>query len=565
MLKPKKLPQLSRVKFFRCREDDLVSALASAITEHVDRSPRAKLIDYHAAISAWSAAAINVPNGGFTQFFYNHRGDHGIIELAALLDALNLSKAATILRDAATTYRQNRHKFNVSSPWDGLFSSIEAFDKLDRSFMNVMLRCRRALDSWIRDHIAELATDESGLPIDPKFTGTVEIRHPNGQIKESLEVKKGKSHGAYREYFDDGSIRHGVFYKAGKISGDFWPSGQLKRKESKQGKHRIIEWFYPNGAIQKRYVKDKDGYAAEPIRLFHENGQLAEEITTVNGDKRGPWLKFFDDGSPELQAEYARDKKLIVHNAWNEKRKQVVKNGTGIFRDYPAHINWEYDVFIEEGWPRESELKGGIPHGKVTTYRSGVIWSIAHYMHGNPDGKSTTYWDNGRIRSVTKFVKGKESESKEFPKFDHPIPAVVLSVEANEKLYTTWRHIRVDEYPRALNLEEVQKELKIPQFLSEVHERNLADTLKSDYEDCNTFDDGIGYFLTVDPSGDVTAVRTTASRVYSGGDLDTYPPSLRKLRFAPGRIRGRAIECRVLARVDHTFIERESEPPKDTT
>lgn len=478
--------------------------------------------------------------------------------MATQLDALDLSKAATILRDAAAIYQQHRHKFKVSSPWDGLFGSIEAFDKLDRSFMNVMLRCSRALDSWIRDHIAELATDESGAPIDAKFTGTVEIRHPNRQIKESLEVKKGKAHGAYREYFEDGSIRDGVFYKAGKISGNFWPSGQLKRKESKQGKNRIIEWFYPNGTLQKRYVKDKDGYAAEPIRLFHENGRLAEELTTVKGKKRGPWLKFFDDGTPELQAEYVADEKLIVHNAWNEKRKQVVKDGTGIFRDYPAHIDWEYDVFFENGWPRESELKEGIPHGKVTTYCGDVLWSIAYYVHGKPDGDWTTYWDNGRIRSVGNFVKGKKVKSEEFPKFDHPMPAVVLSLEADEKLYTAWRHIRVDEYPCPLNVEEVQKQLKVPQFLREVHEHNLAGKLKEDYEDCNTFDDGIAYFLTVNESGGVTAATANGSGVYSIGDWDTYPPLLRKLRFTPGRIRGRAIECQVLARVDHTFIEREA-------
>ncbi len=556
MAKQQKLPRLSRVDFFRYREGELASLLAKAIADHVHQFPKAELTDHHAAIWAWSAAAIDVPNGGFTQFFYNHRGDHGISELAALLDALDLSKAATILRDAVAVYQQHRHKFKVSNPWEGLFGSIEAFDKLDRSFMNVMLRCSRALDSWIRDHVAELATDESGAPIEPKFTGTVEIRYPNGQIKESLEVKKGKPHGAYREYFEDGSIREGVFYKAGKISGDFWPSGQLKRKESKQGKNRIIEWFYPNGALQKRYVKDKDGYAAEPIRLFHENGQLAEELTTVKGKKSGPWLKFFDDGTPELQAEYVGDEKLIVHNAWNEKRKQVVKDGAGVFRDYPAHIDWEYDVFFENGWPCESELKEGIPHGKVTTYSHGVLWSIAHYMHGKPDGESTTYWDNGRIRSVTKCVHGKEGKSKEFPKFDHPIPAVVLSVEANEKLYTAWRHIRVDEYPRALNLEEVQKQLKLPQFLREVHERNLTGTLQNDYEDCNTFNDGIAYFLTVDVSGKVTAAIANGSGVYSGGEWDTYPPFLRKLRFDPGRIRGRAIECQVVARVDHTFVER---------
>src|SRR5262249_10042350 len=151
-------------------------------------------------------------------------------------------------------------------------------------------------------------------------------------------------------------------------------------------------------------------------------------------------------------------------------------------RDYPAHIDWEYDVFFENDWPRESELKEGIPHGKVTTYSHGVLWSIAYYVHGKQDGESTTYWDNGRIRSVTKFVKGKGGKSKEFPKFDHPVPAVVLSVEADEKLYTAWRHIRVDEYPRVLNLEEVQKQLKVPQFLREVHERNVAGTVQDDYE-----------------------------------------------------------------------------------
>jgi antitoxin component YwqK of YwqJK toxin-antitoxin module len=558
MARLQKLPRLSRVEFFRYREDELAASLAMAIADYVDQFPDAELTDHHAAISAWSAAAINVPNGGFTQFFYNHRGDHGVRELAALLDALDLSKAATILRDAVAVYRQHRDKFNVSSPWDGLFGSVEAFDKLDRSFMNVMLRVSRLLDAWIRDHIAELAADESGAPIDAKFIGTVEIRYPNGQIKESLEVKKGKPHGAYREYFEDGSVRVAVFFKAGKISGDFWPNGQVKRKESKQGKNRIIEWFYPNGALQKRLVKDKDGYSAEPIRLFHDNGQLAEELTTVKDKKRGPWLKFFDDGTPELQAEYVGDEELIVHNAWNERRKQIVKVGNGIFRDYPSHIDWEHDVYFKNGWPRESELKGGIPHGKVTTYCRDVLWSIAYYVEGKPDGESTTYWDNGRIRSVTKVGKGKAGKSQEFPKFDNPVPTVMLSVEANEELYTAWRHIPVDEYPRPLNLKEIQKQLKVPQFLREVHERNLAGTLQDDYEDCNTFDDGIAYFLTVDESGEVTAATANGSGVCSGGEWDTYPPLLRKLHFAPGRIRGRAIKCRVLARVDHAFIERES-------
>ena len=554
----KSLPRLSRVEFFRFREDELASSLARAIAKHVEQFADQALTGHQAAVSAWASVATNVQNGGFTQFFYNNRGDHGVAELVALLEALDLSKAAAILRDATAIYQLHRNEFNVSDPWDGLFGSIEALDNLDESFMSVLPDCNRALDQWTREHVTGLATDESGTPIDPEFTGTVEIRYSNCQIKESLEVEKGKPHGAYREYFlEDGSVRQGVLYVEGKIVGDFWPNGQLKRKEHEEGKNRVIEWFYPNGALQNRYVNDEDGNAAEPIRLFHENGALAEELNTVKGKKRGSWLKFFTDGTPELQAEYGADEALIVHNAWNEKREQMVKNGTGTFRDYAKNIDWEYDVFRKNGWTRESELEDGVPHGKVTLYSHGVLWRIAQYVNGKPNGESTAYWDNGRIRSMTKLVNGTKV-SEDFPKFDLPTPAVLLSVEANEELYAAWRHIHVDEYPRVLNLAEVRNQLEVPQFLREVHERNLAGKLKEEYEDCNTFNDGIAYLLAVDEFGSVTAATANGSGVYSGGDWNTYPPLLRKLRFAPGRIRGRAIECQVLARVDHTFIEHGS-------
>ncbi len=78
---------------------------------------------------------------------------------------------------------------------------------------------------------------------------------------------------------------------------------------------------------------------------------------------------------------------------------------------------------------------------------------------------------------------------------------MVLTVDANQDLYTSWKHPRVDEFPSPLNLAEVQGLLKLPAFLQEVYERNLAGALRDRYEDWNTFDDGIAYFLTVDEKG----------------------------------------------------------------
>lgn len=60
--KQDKLPRLSRVEFFRFRENELASSLAGAIADHVDRILDAELMEYRSAIAARSAAAINVPN-----------------------------------------------------------------------------------------------------------------------------------------------------------------------------------------------------------------------------------------------------------------------------------------------------------------------------------------------------------------------------------------------------------------------------------------------------------------------------------------------------------------------
>jgi antitoxin component YwqK of YwqJK toxin-antitoxin module len=469
---------------------------------------------------------------------------------------LKLPKPASVLQSARTIYRKHKSRFDVENPWDGLFGSMKEFDKPNRQFESSgIVKATASFDAWIRSHIRHLAVGDDKRSIDPSFSGIVETKHPNGAVKETLEVKKGKANGAYSEFFDDGTVRQSCFYKSGKISGDCWPSGQLKRKESKRGKHKVIEWYYPSGALQKRLVLHHTGYLAEPARLFHENGQLAEVLTVVEGKKQGRWVKFFEDESPQLEAEYRGDRELIVHNAWDSNRRQVVKAGTGVFEDDGRDVDWQYDLFHDSDWQHKCELKDGIRHGKTTTYFMGVLSSVEIYKRGKRDGESIRYWDNGRVRKISRYRNGKEGKAEEFPKFDNPVPAVLLEVEANENLYTRWRHIPVDEYPAVLNLEQIRVKLQPPRFLMDIHARNVAGQLEDRCEDWNDFNDGITYFLKVDASGDVVDVQTRGSGVHSGNDWNTYVPFLKQLRFKPGHIKGRPVECRVLVRVTHTFIE----------
>ncbi len=108
---------------------------------------------------AWAKLSVDVPNGGFTQFFYNHRGDDGVEELARLLDSTDVPKAGALLRNAVAVYRR-QSATGVDNPWDGLFGSIMEFEKLDRAFVNLVRRGNRSLEKWIRSHVVELATGQ---------------------------------------------------------------------------------------------------------------------------------------------------------------------------------------------------------------------------------------------------------------------------------------------------------------------------------------------------------------------------------------------------------------------
>ena len=401
----------------------------------------------------------------------------------------------------------------------------------------------------------ELVTGDEGKPLDPGFSGVIETRHGNGAVARTLEVKEGKAHGVYREFFDDGTPRLFEKYEAGESVGDFWPSGEVQKRSTITEASRIIEWYFPNGAIQKRMVLDRKGKLLEPLRLFFENGQLAEEIAVQDGKKRGTWLKFFEDGSPRLKAEYRADDKIVVHDAWDSDRRQTVTGGNGVYEDDGEKLDTKLGVVSTSLWSDVSELKGGVRHGVSKRYQKGVLWSVSHYREGVQHGEMTLYWDNGRVHVISEYENGAEMSSRESAKFDEPVPVVLLEVHGVEERPPRWKYPPVDREAVAQNLEEVRGQLKVPAFLLGVYERNRAGQLKSKYEDWNKFDDSIGYGLVVGEAGEVVEAKAMGSGTYSGREWNTYVPLLKQLRFCPAMRGGMAVVSRVSARVSHTFGE----------
>ena len=51
----------------------------------------------------------------------------------------------------------------------------------------------------------------------------------------------------------------------------------------------------------------------------------------------------------------------------------------------------------------------------------------------------------------------------------------------------------------------------------------------------------------------------TGRELDSGGTIDEYPTLIQKLKFEPGRIRGKKVRCQVIVWVQHTFVEAGSQ------
>lgn len=553
-------PRLNRISFYRLRGDEFFQLLFECIEQSLgsqsDRSTRwARLSPYQQGVWAWWPFSGNLLNGGFVQYFYNKR-DACVESLKALLVASDNTPMADLLEEAAALYRKNKKAFATEKTFgtDGLFARMTDLNQLDRKWERLLCGTDKRLQKWLCANISLIAVGGDGQEIVAAFSGDVETYYPGGQVFEQAQVRRGVISGCYRRYSEDGALEHEGYYKSGKVAIDYWPNGHPKRKKMKKGMHEIYEWYYASGQLQKRYVSDKSGEGIEPIRLWHENGRLAEELHVKKGKLGGPWLKFFADGSPRLEAKHIRNETLIVKNAWDDERRQAVKNGRGVYFDDGISIKWKYDLFIRFDWTHLLELRNGIRHGEAKTWHSGILWSIDRYIHGQPHG-STLYYDNGRVKMRIKYQHGKEIKVDKFDKFDNPRPAVLIEVEANAELYTSWRHPVPDAFPKPRNLKQVQSRLKIPEFLAGVYERNKTRQLNDEYEDWNSFDDTIGYWVMVDERGTVDDVQFTGSGVYSTGALNDYLPLLVGLKFTPARIGKRTVRCRVMVSVHHTFAE----------
>lgn len=265
--------------------------------------------------------------------------------------------------------------------------------------------------------------------------------HPNGQVKQSLEVVNNRAFGLYREWHPNGKLKIDSFI----IGGVADINTQAEESFIFEGKntvwddegHLVAEIFYdkgilsgeskyyhPNGTIWKSspYVKNVL-HGTEKITL--PNGHLFQINEYKNGKKEGDSLRYWENGEIAFRESYRNG--LLMEAQYFNKDKTLsseIVEGKGfrsLFGKDKLEELQEFRAGVQEGIVKifddkghlvtTFEIKEGEKQGEEINYFLGtknpkllITWN-----RGILQGPVKTWYENGRLESLREVSQNKKN------------------------------------------------------------------------------------------------------------------------------------------------------------
>jgi antitoxin component YwqK of YwqJK toxin-antitoxin module len=373
-------PRLNKGSFYKLTGFDFGWFIYESISKFIENREKEVIKGRSLSFSQktlyyWWYLDEQVANGGFVQFYYNgydvyipailnglkHIGDHKMVEL--------IEKAQIIYQENKEIVDQARERNLFGSD---LYENLTELSDLDSLYYDLNDQTMYAIEKHIRNNPMDVGVDENGNAFDVTYSGSYITYFPNNQPKEIFTLQNGILNGEFKEYTDTGIIKEKIQYLQGKETGEreeYFQNGNLKYKVEKikeldQFRH---QYFFESGNLKEILHKHvhKNERAGE-YKEWYENGQLAVAGSYSHDQKRdGTWQEFYENGSKKVEATFD-DGVFFVHNHWNEKGEQLLKNGTGLYV-------YEYCMFNKKVERNEHEYKNYKRHGVQRTFVDGVL------------------------------------------------------------------------------------------------------------------------------------------------------------------------------------------------
>jgi antitoxin component YwqK of YwqJK toxin-antitoxin module len=226
---------------------------------------------------------------------------------------------------------------------------------------------------------------------------TVTTYWPNGKPKEVGNYKDGVPEGVFRQFSDSGTVTgaeiylegilvgKGVFDKSGVKQGhwqEFYDTGELKGEGDYKDGVKVGNWkyLYENGKTDQVGKYDNKGRPVGTWKWYYENEQLLREEMYTDGLRNGTMTEYDEAGAIITQGEYI----------------DGLKEG---------HWFFQIDDYREEGDYTAGERNGEWKHTYTT---NGEPRFLGSFINGQPDGKQTWWYENGKVWQEGKYVYGRK-------------------------------------------------------------------------------------------------------------------------------------------------------------
>lgn len=264
--------------------------------------------------------------------------------------------------------------------------------------------------------------------------------YPNGIPRQYLEIVNNRAHGKYREWHQNGILKVDAFVIGGEpdidmVSEKSWLFDGISRAWDEEGQllaeipyckgelQGISFYYHPNGSIWKNIPCEK-GTIHGRMEIFLDNGSLLQTSEYQLGQKEGPSIRYWQDGTIASEEFYSNNS-LKEGKYFDPKGKLIssIENGSGfrvLFGKDNVNELHEFKKGIEEGAVKIFDSDGSLAKRYLTKNNVKDGEEVEYYSPKEVEGrelrqKLSIIWVEGRIHGLVKtwYPNGTQESQRE--------------------------------------------------------------------------------------------------------------------------------------------------------
>ena len=180
--------------------------------------------------------------------------------------------------------------------------------------------------------------------------GVWKKKNVSGRIIYEGGFLDDKPFGEFKYYYNDGGLKAvSKFQKNGSISYTvfYHPNGKIMADGKFIDEKKDSIWNFHRESDELLVSKDNyfDGKIHGESISYYPNGIIAEIINYNEGIKQGTWVKYFQDGSIQLEGNYFKDD---IEGKYRIYYPDEILKTSGEYKKSLKHGEWKYYSILKE-------------------------------------------------------------------------------------------------------------------------------------------------------------------------------------------------------------------------